>query len=111
MITEAEAKALVAQYLETLDRPDLNLVILEEQTLDLPYGWVFFYTTELFQQTRNPRFLIGGNAPVLVEKGSGILHVLGTASSVSAYLAPHERRWREGVSGDASEARSSHPRG
>jgi hypothetical protein len=104
MITEAEARTLVEQYIENLDRPDLNLVLLENQTLSLlPHGWVFFYTTAMYQRTRNPRFLIGGNAPLLVEKNSGLLHVLGTARPLAAYLEPHQRRWREDVNIQADD--------
>ena len=97
MITEGEARILVERYMIDLGRPDLNLLILEDQTLDLIGGWVFFYTTEQYRRTRDPRFLIGGNAPLLVEKESGSLHELGTARPLSAYLKPYERKWCEGT--------------
>ena len=63
------------------DRP--RVVVQDDVTLERPYGWVFFYDV--------PGHVVAGNAPVLVTRDDGGLHVLGTALPVEAYLASFER--------------------
>ena len=63
------------------DRP--RVTILDAQTLERPYGWVFFYNV--------PGHVIAGNAPMLVTRADGKLRSLGTALPVEEYLARFEQ--------------------
>lgn len=67
-----------------------KLAILDEATRETPYGWVFFYQSARYLQTREVSDALAGNAPVLVTKG-GAVHVLGTAEPTDAYLARFEK--------------------
>ena len=56
------------EYLAPLAGDDDALVILEEKTIERSWGWVFFYTSRLWQQTGELRYALAGNAPVFVER-------------------------------------------
>ncbi|HEY6033427.1 MAG TPA: YrhB domain-containing protein, partial [Kofleriaceae bacterium] len=53
--------------------------IIEERTLTKSYGWVFFYNSKLFLETRDIRHGIAGNGPLVVLASTGELVMLGTA--------------------------------
>jgi hypothetical protein len=68
-----------------------SLVVLDKATIEKPWGWVFFYTSRLWQETGDDRYLIGGNAPFIVERESGRMLVLGTALPLEHYIAFYEK--------------------
>lgn len=94
MLTHATARELASKHVATasadLEHGD-ELVIVDDATLEREWGWVFFYTSRLWLATGDLRYALGGNAPLLVERESGALHVLGTAHPVEAYVAAFER--------------------
>jgi Immunity protein 35 len=69
----------------------VELAILEDRTLDRPFGWVFFYDTGEFTRTGDDLARAVGNAPLIVDKESGKLHVTGTARPIEYYLSLYER--------------------
>jgi hypothetical protein len=56
-----------------------GLVLEEEKTVEREFGWVFFYTTRKFLETRDKKHLMPGNAPLVVLKEDGSTHYLGTS--------------------------------
>jgi hypothetical protein len=64
--------------------------ILDEHTIDRPYGWVFFYQSKRFIETRNPLDGFVGNAPIIINRFTGELRVTGTAHPVDHYIAEYE---------------------
>jgi hypothetical protein len=89
-----EARAAVEKYLEGCggDLPDGDaLVILEEETLERSWGWVFFYTSRLWRQTGELKYALAGNAPLIYERHSGRILPTGTAFPVAQYMANYER--------------------
>ena len=94
MATLSEARAVVDEYLkgDAGELPEEDaLVVLEEQTIERPWGWVFFYTSRLWHQTGEFRYALAGNAPLIVERHSGRILPTGTASPVEQYIANYER--------------------
>jgi hypothetical protein len=94
MTTFSEARAAVEEYLQshTGELPEEDaLVILEEKTIERSWGWVFFYTSRLWQQTGELRYALGGNAPVFVERQSLRIWPTGTALPIEHYIANFER--------------------
>jgi len=63
------------------DRPRVE--VLDEHTIERPYGWVFFYHV--------PGEAIPGNAPILITRNDGRLWALDTAYPVEHYLACFEK--------------------
>ena len=94
MLTRSEARALVEARLapEGSELPsDYALVVLDEFTIERPWGWVFFYTSKLWHETQEFRYAIAGNGPFLVERSTGKVQPLGTAHPVQHYIAAYER--------------------
>lgn len=100
------AMDLVRDYLGTRSSSlvDDDLVILDQYTHHLPFGWVFFYQSRRFTMSGDPGDMLGGNAPLLVEKSTGRIHELGTASPLEIYLRPFAEKHASSPP-DAAEAR------
>jgi len=94
MITKAEAKELVSAKVcgKIKDDPyDDEIVIIDEATMEMSWGWVFFYTSRKYHETDDFQYAIAGNAPILVEKERGKLMETGTAHPVEYYIENYER--------------------
>ena len=91
MLTLQAAKQVVQAYLE-VQNPSLRnaLMVLDDATIDLDYGWVFFYDSRAHIETGEIKHAIAGNAPILVEQADGSLHVLGTAYPLEHYIREYE---------------------
>lgn len=63
-----------------------DLVLLYEHTLAFESGWVFFYQTKEYVETGDITKMVGGNAPIIIDKDDGSLHVTGTALPVEKYI-------------------------
>jgi hypothetical protein len=94
MLSRDEARNLVAALVcgqsEPLPLED-EIVIVDEATIERPWGWVFFYNSKLWLQTRDIRYALAGNAPFLVERESGRVLATGTAYPVERYIENYER--------------------
>jgi ribosomal protein L7/L12 len=66
----------------------LKLKLHRGATLERDFGWVFFYGPE------DTSILIAGNAPIIVDRKSGSVHVTGTASPLEEYLETYARAGR-----------------
>lgn len=117
MITYQEARRKVLDYLAVLEseaqeladlRKDLTqrerevlgfaeadevtaLVISGVESIAGELGWVFFYQSKDYLDTGDPATGLIGNAPIIVSKADGSLHVTGTAESVEVYVENFKR--------------------
>lgn len=94
MLTKEQARDLVEKKVNTkslnlLD--DDEIIILEQETIDKPWGWVFFYTSRKWLETNDDEYAIAGNAPIIVEGSTGKLYETGTAYSIEQYIANYEQ--------------------
>ena len=85
MITKKKAIEIVEEYLEK-EFPRYNLVLMMEHTVEFEYGWVFFYQTKEYVETKDYLQMLEGNAPIIINKNDGGLHVTGTSSPVEKYI-------------------------
>jgi hypothetical protein len=93
-MTKEEARRLVEHELSRWPDGEVtgdSLLILDERTLEKPWGWVFFYNTGRFIETGDSLYALAGNAPYLVERATGRLLPTGTAYPLDHYLAAYER--------------------
>jgi len=91
MTTRAEARALVDAFIANDDLPEGDVaIVLDEETLEKPWGWVFFYDSRRFAETGDLLSCLGGNAPLIVERTSGRLLETGTAQDIGFYLSNYE---------------------
>lgn len=98
MLTESGALAMVEVELSKLSAlPDGDAwVVLRQHTIERPFGWVFFYGSRLFAETGDARYAVVGNAPLLVNRFSGVLQYTGTAQPVANYIAEYEAQLAAG---------------
>lgn len=95
MIDIETAKAIARKYVGGITYPvdGDELILLEDKILEKPYGWVFYYTSKRFYIDKDETFALAGNAPILIDRQAGEVHVLGTARPLEDYL----REWDEGA--------------
>jgi putative acetyltransferase len=65
--------------------------IADAATMDEKFGWVFFYNTKRFHDSGNDLFRLAGNGPVIVDKTTGEVSMLGSAGGVEHQLANYCR--------------------
>lgn len=82
-----KARAIAADYIgESSQTPDgMTLVIVDEETQEHEFGWVFFYNSKEYIDTGDFIHAIAGNAPVVVLR-DGTIRTTGTARPLSSYL-------------------------
>lgn len=87
------AKALVLKVVNSSYHvPGDELVIVDENTIEKDYGWVFFYTSRRYVETGDISEMVVGNGPIVVEKADGSITRLGTARPVEHYLREYESK-------------------
>jgi hypothetical protein len=94
MIDINRARDLVKELIDARyeHTQDDELVILDDETIEREFGWVFFYTSRRFLETGNALYMLFGNAPIIVDRRDGSLHVTGTARSVEEYIRDFESK-------------------
>ena len=70
--------------------PGDRLVVVEEETIEKEYGWIFFYTSRRFLETGDLNHMLAGNAPIVVDRQTGKVTWLGTAEPLENYLRRYE---------------------
>lgn len=92
MLTHQDAIAAVERELAQLEPlPDGDSwVVYFRRTIERPFGWVFFYGSRLYEQTGELRYAVAGNAPFVVNRGTGAVVSTGTSRSVEQYITEYE---------------------
>lgn len=91
-MTQDEAQRIAAAYVASeSEAAGVDLVLLEERTVEKAFGWVFFYDTKEFLRTGDDFVRAVGNAPFIVDRSSGKVAVAGTGRPIEDYLALYER--------------------
>ena len=70
----------------------VELAIIDNETIEKEYGWVFFYQTKDYLETGNIVDALVGNAPYIVNRFTGELIETGTANPIEDYIAEYETR-------------------
>jgi hypothetical protein len=87
MIDHATARALALAKIQQIwsikeDEPSIR----DGATREEDFGWVFFYNTKRFHQTNDTRFRLAGNGPVVVDRETGHVSILGTSGGVESQI-------------------------
>jgi len=92
MIDKAAATAIARDFVARLPvRSNIDLVLQPEATIERDFGWVFFYNSKKYFETRDFRDAALGNAPLIVDRDDGSVHLTGTAEPVETYIERYER--------------------
>lgn len=88
-----EAKVRVLEELDKISQccPQGNqFVLIDDSTIEKPWGWVFFYQYKRFVDAKNMVQQIAANAPFLVNRNTGKVTKTGTAYDLTKYLQVYE---------------------
>jgi len=90
VLTISEAQAIVENAMSALMPDDEEWVIVDDYTIEKPWGWVFFYNSREYVSTGDPQYQLIGNAPYIVNKATGELADTGTAEDIEVYISRYE---------------------
>jgi len=68
------------------DQPKYQLIILDDQTQEHDFGWIFFYNTREYIEKGELQAALAGNAPLIVDKSGGRIFETGTAYPIDHYI-------------------------
>jgi hypothetical protein len=91
MLTKVEALELVSNELRRMSSSGDLFVVVEEHTIDKPFGWVFFYESKKFLETGMFRDRLVGNGPVIINKSSGSMTFYGSGSPPEEIIGEYEK--------------------
>ena len=100
MLTREEARQLVYARINAEDpsaEQTAELAIIDSETIEKEYGWVFFYQTKEYLKTGDIVDTLVGNAPYIVNKYTGEVIETGTAYPIEDYIAKYEEERGYGV--------------
>src|SRR4030095_8140087 len=88
MITKAEARVIAAARIrEHEESPDgVTRVIVDADTIETEFGWIFFYQSEEFLLTDSVSDMLVGNAPIVVDRNDGAVSLLPTWGSITEHI-------------------------
>ena len=93
-IDKAQATAIARKTIATVPPHSPDLVLQEDRTVERDFGWVFFYTTRKFLETRDKKHLMPGDAPLVVLREDGSTRHLGTSVPPKRAIELFEAEWR-----------------
>lgn len=89
MLTKEQARKKIQDRIDSFDLPaqkELELIILDDCTIEKEWGWIFFYSSKKWVETNDVQYAIAGNAPYIVNRFDGSIHETGTARSIEYYI-------------------------
>lgn len=93
MINKDLAEEIVKKELsQKFLKEGLNVELLNNETIEESFGWVFFYNTIEYIETGNPSYALIGNSPIIVNREDGSVNYTGTANDIEFYINEYKRR-------------------
>jgi hypothetical protein len=92
MLTKEQALEIVLKKLRQMSSPDDPFIIVEADTIEKPFGWVFFYNSKKFIETGIFRYRLAGNGPVMVNKTTRMVEFCGTNKPVQELIKDYEQK-------------------
>ena len=79
-MTKQQAQQIAQDFIEThfgvTDTPEDSVVLLEQSTIERPYGWIFFYESKTYLETGDWRDALFGKTPLVVLNHDGTIERL-----------------------------------
>ena len=93
MIDKQEAYRIANDKIINMHRLyDFEVRIIDEATLEYDFGWVFFYNSKDYLENGNFSSCLAGNAPIIVDRYNGSVHITGTARQISFYVDEYVKK-------------------
>jgi hypothetical protein len=87
-----EARSLAEQHLCKLPvSPPMELVILDQHTIETDFGWVFFWNSKKYVEAGEYQYALAGNGPLIVDRRDGSIHETSTAEPVEEIVDRYRR--------------------
>lgn len=80
MLTYEEAIDRVSQELVKRCRPEFPFALVLSETTERPFGWVFYFDSKRFLETRHFSARLAGNGPIIVNKFTAEILFCGTST-------------------------------
>ena len=96
MLTKEQALALLTRKLERIDSSRYDPVVDDRNTIERPFGWVFYYNSRKFIETGSDRYRLLGPGPVIVDRHSGVIKFFGSDTSDEEAIEEYERELEGG---------------
>lgn len=96
MLTKTEALKIVSKKLRQMSTSTDPFIVAEESTIEKPFGWVFFYNSKKFLDTRISQYRLAGNGPVIVNKTSGTVEFHESDKPPEDLINEYERKLDSG---------------
>jgi hypothetical protein len=100
-LAASKAKAVTRAQALDIARRELakdaagDFVIEEARTRARDFGWVFFYAPRAYLKSGDPRDLVPGTGPLVVERASGAATFLSAGVPPDVALEQFEKDWRQ----------------
>jgi hypothetical protein len=94
------ARHLAEQELEKHRSTDLDLIFLDDRTVEVAEGWFFFWDDRRHAKTGALEYALGGDGPIFVSRAGDLVHMVWSGESWETALA----RYR--ATGSMRETRS-----
>jgi hypothetical protein len=96
MITKEQATAIVREWINRPDpywpdRPEMVITVIE----DREYGWIFYYTSRPYWETKDIRHAIAGNGPLIVSQEDASIFPAGTAAPIKDRIVEAEAKMHD----------------
>ena len=86
MLAEIEMLEIAKKYIKlNEDEINIELAIVEQLTINKPYGNIYFYGAK-----DSKKYRLAGNGPFLVKNDTGIVIQFGTSDDVEYYIRGYE---------------------
>lgn len=90
MIDLSAARAIAEEHLRAFEAGGSPpLALMDEHTREEDFGWVFFYNSARFLETRALRDALAGNGPLVVDRETGHVTTLPSALPVEESIRLH----------------------
>ena len=74
------------------DLPSVEPAIVGGETIEKPWGWIFFWNTTLFAETGDLEHAMVGTAPVFVNRAAGAATAVDPLQPIERAIRRYERR-------------------
>jgi hypothetical protein len=82
MLSFDQAREIATDYLRRLFAEKCqDVVIIEHEIIEKPYGWIFPYQRQRYLETRKVRDAVIGGRPILIDKQTSKVVVFGSFGS------------------------------
>jgi len=75
-----------------MSTPEDPFVVVDADTIEKSFGWVFFYNSKTFLETGAFSYRLAGNGPVIVNKFNGEIEFFGTSRPPLELITEYERK-------------------